>query len=192
MERRDNDNKGLISALALADALRQKRQSRRPASGVSMLMAMAASVVIGFPDAAIAENATGQAVEKRGKPAHARFNTAFIQGSDQPPDLKAFLEGASVVPGTYRVDVFVNRGLSGRRDITFSANPVTGAIEPCLTLEMLVQFGLDSTRLKEAGASESSASCFDLPARVEFARVDYQPNNPQRQGLRPAGLVGSG
>jgi outer membrane usher protein len=178
MERRDNDNKGLISEPALADALRLTRQ-RRPWTGRAaspVLMATAAGVVLGFAGAATAETANGQAAKTAGKPAHVRFNTAFIQGSDQPPDLKAFLEGASVVPGTYRVDVFVNRGLSGRRDITFSANPVTGAIEPCLTLEMLVQFGLDAARLKDTGAPDLS-SCFDLPARIEFARVDYQPNN---------------
>jgi len=109
-----------------------------------------------------------------GKPV--TFNTAFIQGSEQPPDLNQFLQGNSVVAGIYRVDVYVNRTLSGRRDITFSKNPVSGRVEPCLTLEMLQGFGLDSQRLSD-GRQEPATACFDLPAHVEFARVDYQPSN---------------
>ncbi|MFJ4141396.1 fimbria/pilus outer membrane usher protein [Pseudomonas sp. NPDC089734] len=101
-----------------------------------------------------------------------RFNTAFIQGSDQPPDLQEFLRANSVLPGTYRVDVYVNRALSGRRDITFSRNDRSGLIEPCLSPEMLQNFGLDLERLPEAVGQ----ACFDLAARVEFARVDYRPD----------------
>src|SRR4051812_23205691 len=40
-----------------------------------------------------------------------KFNTSFIQGTDQPADLATFLQGNSVVPGRYRVDVYVNRVL---------------------------------------------------------------------------------
>jgi outer membrane usher protein len=102
-----------------------------------------------------------------------KFNTAFIQGTDQPADLSTFLQGNSVVPGTYRVDVYVNRTLTGRRDIQFVANPVSGAIEACLTLEMLRQFGMNTDDLK--GSSPAPDACFDLPANVEFAHVEYQP-----------------
>jgi len=102
-----------------------------------------------------------------------RFNTAFIQGTDQPADLNTFLQGNSVVPGTYRVDVYVNRTLTGRRDISFVANPVSGAVEPCLTLEMLRQFGMNIDEMK--GSADAPGACFDLPANVEFARVEYQP-----------------
>lgn len=101
-----------------------------------------------------------------------RFNTAFIQGSDQPPDLQEFLRANSVLPGTYRVDIYVNRALTGRRDITFTSNRRSGLVEPCLTQEMLQSFGLD---LKRLPANESQEACFDLASQVEFARVDYQP-----------------
>lgn len=101
-----------------------------------------------------------------------RFNTAFIQGSDQPPDLQEFLRANSVLPGTYRVDIYVNRALTGRRDITFTGNRRSGLVEPCLTQEMLQSFGLDPKRLP---SSESQDACFDLASQVEFARVDYQP-----------------
>ena len=101
-----------------------------------------------------------------------KFNTAFIQGTDQPPDLQEFLRSNSVLPGTYRVDIYVNRALTGRRDITFSSNQRSGLIEPCLTPEMLQSFGLDVSRLPNA---QAASACFDLVSQVEFARVDYQP-----------------
>lgn len=101
-----------------------------------------------------------------------RFNTAFIQGSDQPPDLQEFLRANSVLPGTYRVDIYINRALKGRRDITFSSHQGSGLIEPCLTPEVLRDLGLDLQRLS---GIESSQACFDLTGQVEFARVDYQP-----------------
>lgn len=105
-----------------------------------------------------------------------KFNTAFIQGSDQPPELTEFLRANSVLPGTYRVDIYVNRALSGRRDIVFASNPLNGRIEPCLNLEMLQAFGLDPDRLQPGSSPQTNQACFDLPGRVEFARVDYQPN----------------
>lgn len=179
MERRDKYNKGLIPGLALACAQPPQRVDQPSAMGVGMplFMATAASLALALPVAAMADQTVVQADKRQQPSAHVRFNTAFIQGSDQPPDLKAFLDGASVVPGTYRVDVVINRALSGRRDITFSANPVTGAIEPCLTLDMLKQLGLDTQRLDGGVAAQTPDACFDLPANVEFAHIDYQPNN---------------
>lgn len=114
-----------------------------------------------------ADNAPGASV---------KFNTAFIQGSGEPPELAEFLKANSLLPGTYRVDVHVNRALAGRRDIVFASNPVSGRVEPCLTLEMLQVFGLDLNRLPKGPASQDAQACFDLPANVEFARVEYEPN----------------
>jgi outer membrane usher protein len=105
-----------------------------------------------------------------------KFNTAFIQGSDQPPELTEFLKANTLLPGTYRVDIYVNRALSGRRDIVFASKPASGKVEPCLTLEMLQAFGLDLDRLQAGQAVPGPAGCFDLAASVEFARVEYQPN----------------
>lgn len=102
-----------------------------------------------------------------------KFNTAFIQGTDQPADLNTFLQGNSVVPGTYRVDVYVNRALTGRRDISFVTNPVSGAVEACLTLEMLRQFGMNIDDMKRS--ADAPGACFDLAANVAFAHVEYQP-----------------
>ncbi|WP_025995030.1 fimbria/pilus outer membrane usher protein [Pseudomonas viridiflava] len=142
--------------------------SRPGTTWVSRRSRVCISLVLSCSCAAFATGADGPATTTPVK-----FNTAFIQGSEQPPDLKEFLRANSVLPGIYRVDIYVNRTLSGRRDVAFSKNRRSGQIEPCLTLEMLQGFGLDPARLPVTG--EPDEACFDLPAQVEFARVDYHP-----------------
>lgn len=152
MEWRKEVNKGVIAQCALPHP---RRCARGIGFGLALMVAVSASAA------------------SSGGSGAGRFNTAFIQGSDQPADLQEFLRSNSVLPGTYRVDIYVNRKLSGRRDIRFLKNPLSGLIEPCLSLEMLQSFGLDLSRLPSGEVS--AQACFDLPARVEFARVDYQP-----------------
>ncbi|KEZ68313.1 fimbrial protein, partial [Pseudomonas syringae pv. syringae FF5] len=152
MEWRKEVNKGAIAQCALPHP---RRCALGIGFGLTLMFVLNASAASSGSDGA------------------ARFNTAFIQGSDQPADLQEFLRSNSVLPGTYRVDIYVNRKLSGRRDIRFLKNPLSGLIEPCLSLEMLQSFGLDLSRLPSGEVS--AQACFDLPARVEFARVDYQP-----------------
>ncbi|KPX51847.1 Outer membrane usher protein fimD [Pseudomonas amygdali pv. hibisci] len=155
MEWRKKDHKGVIAQFALP-------HPRHCPLGIGL------GLTLMFSLSAFAASPGGTRADGTVK-----FNTAFIQGSDQPPDLQEFLRTNSLLPGTYRVDIYVNRKLSGRRDIAFSKNRVSGLIEPCLSLEMLQSFGLDLSRLpSDEGAAQG---CFDLPARVEFARVDYQP-----------------
>jgi outer membrane usher protein len=121
-----------------------------------------------FPGlACAADNATNAPV---------KFNTAFIQGTDQPPELTEFLKANTLLPGTYRVDIYVNRSLTGRRDVVFAGNPGSGQVEPCLTLDTLQALGLDLDRLKAKPDEESKSACFDLASQVEFARVEYHPN----------------
>ncbi|KPA93040.1 P pilus assembly protein, porin PapC [Pseudomonas asplenii] len=108
-----------------------------------------------------------------------RFNTAFIHGGEQPADIRAFLEGNSVLPGLYRVDIYLNRVLSARRDVRFNRDSSSGRVEPCLTPDLLRDLGLDTERLASLGrVSPESAGeqCFDL-GQLERASVDYQPNS---------------
>ncbi|MGV8916266.1 MAG: fimbria/pilus outer membrane usher protein [Pseudomonas sp.] len=138
-------------------------------------MKSALGIALAMPAMACAET-EGEA----GTDTSVKFNTAFIQGSQEPPDLQEFLRGNSVLPGTYSVDVFVNRALSGRRDVSFARKPLSNRIEPCLTTDMLQGLGLDMERLQRDSSLDKaaqSASCFDLAANLEFARVDYQPNS---------------
>jgi len=80
-----------------------------------------------------------------------------------------------VLPGNYRVDLYGNDTLVGRRDIDFLHNPATGKTEACLTLETVQQLGVDIARLQAAGklAGDDPNACINLPALIDQASVRY-------------------
>ena len=166
MEPRDH-TKGHARTAACFSSSDRRHQARQP-----FLLNPLARIILASAGLALASSATAM-TDQNSAATDVKFNTSFIQGTDQPADLATFLHGNSVVPGSYRVDVYVNRVLSGRRDINFVPNAEKGSVEPCLTLDMLRQFGMNAEAV-QAGDTLPTA-CFDLPARVEFARVDYQP-----------------
>jgi outer membrane usher protein len=166
MERRDKNKEGSCVAVRPSTTGRPKLFARSPLT----LCILASAGLFALPAQAMTDQ-DNEARPSRG----VKFNTAFIQGTDQPADLSTFLQGSNVVPGVYRVDVYVNRVLSGRRDISFVANPAKDTVEACLTLDMLRQFGMDPDAFEPGDVQ--SAGCFDLAARVEFAHVEYQPSS---------------
>ena len=104
-----------------------------------------------------------------------QFNTTFLQGAPSSVDLQLLLAANSVLPGNYRVDLYSNDTLVGRRDIDFRRNPVNGKVDPCLTLEMLQQLGIDLAKLQasEKLTLDDPQACYDLPALIEHASVRY-------------------
>jgi len=166
MEPRDH-TKGYARIAACSSPIDRRHLVHQP-----LRISPLARVIVASAGLALASSAAAM-TKQSNDAADVKFNTSFIQGTDQPADLATFLHGNSVVPGSYRVDVYVNRVLSGRRDISFIANPAKGTVEACLTLDMLRQFGMNPDAVQAGDASPTE--CFDLPARVEFARVDYQP-----------------
>lgn len=103
------------------------------------------------------------------------FNTTFLQGAPSSIDLQLLLSANNVLPGNYRVDLYSNEVLVGRRDIDFNRNPATGRVEPCLTLALLQQLGIDLDKLQVEGKFDPSKpqSCYDLPALIDQASVRY-------------------
>ncbi|MUF06492.1 fimbria/pilus outer membrane usher protein [Pseudomonas sp. CCM 7893] len=115
------------------------------------------------------------ASDEFGDPQLLAFNTHFLQGAQSDVDLQLLLAKNSVLPGTYRVDLYINEVLSGRRDITFNRNPATERVEPCLSLELLTQLGIDIGKLQAEGKIDPAApqACYDLPAMIEQASLHY-------------------
>ena len=103
------------------------------------------------------------------------FNTSFLQGASSSVDLQLLLSANSVLPGNYRVDLYSNETLVGRRDIDFRRNPKNGKVEACLTLDMLQQLGINLAPLQAAGtlSLDDPQACHDLPALIEHASVRY-------------------
>jgi len=104
-----------------------------------------------------------------------QFNTSFLQGAASSIDLRSLLANNRVLPGNYRVDLYGNETLVGRRDIDFQRNPGSGKIEACLTLEMVQQLGADIGKLQASGklADSDPNACLDLPALIQGASVRY-------------------
>ncbi len=176
MERRDNNTPKRSSKPDLPDKPRPACTLRIPMERHPLAARVTAAVAWMVSVSALAMTDGSADSEASASTASTlKFNTSFIQGTDQPADLETFLQGNSVVPGTYRVDIYVNRTLSGRRDVQFMANATTGVIEACLTLEMLTQFGMDTSALNTTDSVPDR--CFDLAANVQFAQVEYQPTS---------------
>ncbi|VVN53948.1 putative outer membrane usher protein ElfC [Pseudomonas fluorescens] len=100
-----------------------------------------------------------------------QFNTSFLRSAPSSIDLHSLLAANSVLPGSYRVDLYGNDTLVGRRDIDFRRNPGTGKVEACLTLEMVQQLGVDIAKLPLDAADPDA--CINLPALIEHASVRY-------------------
>ncbi|WP_409317500.1 fimbria/pilus outer membrane usher protein [Pseudomonas sp. KCJK9016] len=104
-----------------------------------------------------------------------QFNTSFLQGAPSSVDLQSLLASSRVLPGIYRVDLYGNETLVGRRDIDFRRHPGTGKVEACLTLEMVQQLGVDLGKLQATGKliGDDPDACLDLPALIDHASVRY-------------------
>lgn len=104
-----------------------------------------------------------------------QFNTSFLQGVQSTVDLQSLLAANSVMPGNYRVDIYSNETLVGRRDIDFRRRPDSNKVEACLTTDMLEQLGVDLSKLQSAGklAADDLSTCHDLPSLIEHANMRY-------------------
>ena len=104
-----------------------------------------------------------------------QFNTSFLQGAHSSVDLKLLLSANNVLPGNYRVDLYGNEVLVGRRDIDFRRNPKNGKVEACLTLDMLQQLGIDMSKLEATGGLNPNEphTCYDLPSLIDKATLRY-------------------
>jgi len=123
------------------------------------------------------------------------FSTHFLQNGGQGVDLNDFLQGSTVVAGTYRVDIYINRSLVGRQDVSFTKQETTGKVEACLTIPIFESLGLDLKPLRNAGKLDETGAelCYDLVSLIEQSSVEYDASRqhlsigvPQASMLRSA------
>ncbi|CAK9890778.1 MULTISPECIES: fimbria/pilus outer membrane usher protein [Pseudomonas] len=145
----------------------QRARAHTATARLLQLSALSLAVLAALPALAEQDTSDGQQLEA--------FNTTFLQGAPSSVDLQLLLSANSVLPGNYRVDLYSNEVLVGRRDIDFNRNPATGRVEPCLTLELLQQLGIDLNKLQAQGKFDPNTpqSCYDLPALIDQASLRY-------------------
>ncbi|MDH4555998.1 fimbrial biogenesis outer membrane usher protein [Pseudomonas sp. BN417] len=136
---------------------------------------LALAISLALP--ALALGAEAPVAPQASDPQAEAFNTSFLKGAPSPVDLQLLLRDNSTLPGSYRVDIYGNQVLVGRRDIDFVRNPQTGAVEPCLHYDMLELLGIDLAKLVEQGKLRPDApqTCYDLPSLIDQAALRYDP-----------------
>lgn len=109
---------------------------------------------------------------------YAAFNPAFINGADgRPLDVSRFERGNPVTPGSYRVDVYVNRNWSGRQEVRVRGGDDKTPASYCFKRSQLSALGLDTGRLPDAKATAKALAdgdCVDLLRLVPGARLDFE------------------
>lgn len=111
------------------------------------------------------------------------FNPAFISGGDQPVDLSRFEQGRGQLPGSYRVEVWVDDQFVTSRDIRFidssewadnssSANENASGLAPCLSADYFSKLGVN---LSAVPGIEKYAEneCIPFTLLIEGASFNY-------------------
>ncbi|WLW63588.1 fimbria/pilus outer membrane usher protein [Achromobacter aegrifaciens] len=101
------------------------------------------------------------------------YSTAFLQGMGSSVDVKTLLSSGDIIPGSYRVDLYVNTVQAGRFDVTFSMNARTGEVEPCFTKDLLKTVGVNIGKIEWDKATSQDASCLRLPELIPQASAQY-------------------
>ena len=112
--------------------------------------------------------------EEPEQPKEESYNTTFFQGGTSV-DLQTLLSTHRVLPGNYRVDLYSNDVLVGRRDIEFAPNAHNGQVEPCMTVDLIQQLGVDLQKLQDQGLLDPGLpqACHDLTAMIDQATWRY-------------------
>ncbi|MRS90358.1 fimbria/pilus outer membrane usher protein [Enterobacteriaceae bacterium RIT714] len=115
------------------------------------------------------------------------FNPALLETEDNQQsktDLSTF-DGGSQAPGTYRVDVYINKDKIDTRDIEFAlANNADGqsSLQPCLTVSDLKKYGVRTELFPALASGSDCANLSAIPqasAALTFSTMQLDLSVPQ-------------
>ncbi|HHR6132088.1 TPA: fimbria/pilus outer membrane usher protein [Providencia alcalifaciens] len=124
---------------------------------------------------------------------HSEFNTKLLGGGDI--DLSVFDE--DVIPGDYYVDIYLNDEYVDSTFIKFERDNTLGKTSPCISSEMLLNYGVDtqSNKNNECIRSQSHSGFHVRYNRLTQGLFIYTPNDwrsiPKNKGI-PANLLDNG
>lgn len=137
---------------------------RRAAFGVAIALALAGPAAAASPASATVPVAVDAAVD-------ASFDRSLLSGAGQnTDDLSRFERGNPVLSGTYNADIYINGNWVGRRDVRFQSVPGQSSAVPCLSRELLVQFGL---RPADLPSPPADTACGDLASLIPGASARF-------------------
>lgn len=101
------------------------------------------------------------------------FNPRFL--ADNPAavaDLSDFEYGQEALPGTYRVDIYLNDGFMTTRDVTFNRGEKEHGLSPCLTRSQLSDMGVNTAAVTGINAHAADA-CVPLTELITDATTRF-------------------
>lgn len=104
------------------------------------------------------------------------FNPALLE-MDGPHtgvrDLSAYEQAGGQLPGTYRVDIYLNNVFMDTRDVVFqqSKGPGITELQPCLTVDDLAEWGVRVSQFPELG--RRTPGCADISV-IPQAKSDFR------------------
>ena len=127
---------------------------------------------------ALALLACTQAHAAPAAPADAQFDmTLLAGGSQQPVDLSRFERGNVVMPGHYRLDLYLDGEWTGVAEVRFANQDIgadVGAV-PCFTSDLLERLGLPQAKLTEQARAllAQSDACIAIDDLIPDATATY-------------------
>ncbi len=102
-----------------------------------------------------------------------QFNPGFLEiNGTAPADLSLFSKGNRVVPGLYRVDVFVNQAFVGQEEIRF-VEAGDGDATPCVTRQQLTAWRVNGAAFPAVVAA-AEGDCINLEKVIPDSTVAYE------------------
>lgn len=107
--------------------------------------------------------------------AYAEFDRSLLPSGSQAQDLSRFERGQVVLPGVYRLDLYVNDRWVGRADVRFAAPSPQASARPCFDRVLLERLGIGLDGIDPALRQRLAAprACLALDEVVPQARVAF-------------------
>lgn len=130
-----------------------------------------------FITAAIAQGgnalaAPSPAPEPAPGPQTVEFSAGFLGADTGEIDLSRFERGNPTLPGTYRVDLYVNDLHLAREEIAFVADDPQASAHPCFSPLLLDRANVDLEKLAADGI-DVGGECLDVTALIPGATIQF-------------------
>lgn len=115
------------------------------------------------------------------------FDPSFLNlNNSQHVDLSRFANGAAMLPGTYRSEIYINGELLNTSDVTFITDGEQRT-RPCLSQDIVKTISFNPDKLPGDFFADmaSGARCLDLEKKLPEARVSYDSSEQRLNVLIP-------
>ncbi|MFW5402734.1 FimD/PapC N-terminal domain-containing protein, partial [Yersinia sp. 1252 StPb PI] len=110
------------------------------------------------------------------KPQAVEFDSIYLntEHGGSGIDLSRFSKGGSVLPGTYRADIYLNNTLIGNENVEFKARD-DKSVHACLSSSVIASLNLKTEALPPESLAplKKDAGCVDLASLIPDAQVTF-------------------